>query len=293
MTEFGTIQAIFRYPVKSMLGETLPEVTVGAGGIPGDRGWAVRDEVRGGIRGAKKIARLMTCTARYDGEPRPGVVPPALITLPSGETIRANEEHAAAKLSAAIDHQVTLWPLLPPDALEHYRRGAPDSEDFEQEMRAMFARNADEPLPDLAKFPPELLEYESPPGTYFDAFPLLLITQASLDHLQSTSPHARFDVRRFRPNFLIDAAAGQPSMPELSWTSARIRIGACEIRTTVDCPRCVMTTHPFADLPRDPSIMRTIVREAGGSVGVYATVTTPGTVRIGDAVTMLEPAGRL
>ena len=45
----------WRYPVKSMIGEKLDAVEATLGGILADRGWAARDEVRGGIRGAKKI----------------------------------------------------------------------------------------------------------------------------------------------------------------------------------------------------------------------------------------------
>ena len=61
----GRVAEIFRFPVKSMGGERLPRVEVGPQGVPGDRAWAVRDETRGGIRGAKKIPALMGCRARY------------------------------------------------------------------------------------------------------------------------------------------------------------------------------------------------------------------------------------
>jgi len=288
MQELGTIKAIYRYPVKSMAGETLTETTLGPQGIPGDRAWAVRDEVRGGIRGAKKIAALMQCAARYEVEPAQGAAPPARITLPNGETMWSNDENAAAQLSAALDHAVTLWPLLPADALDHYRRGEPDNEDFEAELRSIFGRNPDEPLPDLSKFPSEIFEYESPLGTYFDAFPLMIMTQTSLDHMQATSPASNFDVRRFRPNFLIEAKDPGGSLPEFGWGNSRLQIGDTTIRTTIDCPRCVMTTHGFADLPRDPGIMRAIVKEAGGSLGLYAAIDTPGGVRVGDTVRLTE-----
>ena len=50
----ATVQQLFRYPVKSMMGETLDTVEVGPSGLAGDRIWAVRDKKRGGIRGAKR-----------------------------------------------------------------------------------------------------------------------------------------------------------------------------------------------------------------------------------------------
>lgn len=288
MRTLGRIKAIHRYAVKSMQGETLDAVTVGAAGIPGDRGWAVRDEVRGGIRGAKKIPALMQCAARYLEDPRDGAATPAEITIPGGRVILTTEDTASEQLSEAIGHAVTLWPLLPATALEHYRRGPPDDEDLERELRALFGRQPDEPLPDLSKFPPDILEYESPPGTYFDAFPLLLLTDASLRHMQAAAPGSRFDVRRFRPNFLIEPVTDAGPLPEFGWAGARLRIGAAEIVTTIACPRCVMTTHAVADLPRDPQVMRALVREAGGSLGVYAMIVQPGAVHTGDPVSLIE-----
>ena len=75
-----TITEIHRYPVKSMLGETPSEVTVSERGIQGDRAWATRDEVRGGIRGAKKLPQLMLFGARsVDGNT-------SEITAPDGST---------------------------------------------------------------------------------------------------------------------------------------------------------------------------------------------------------------
>src|SRR5262249_9776141 len=144
----GTVREIWRYPVKSMMGEQLPRVEVDAEGIPGDRAWAVRDEVRGGIRGAKKIGALMRCAARYEAEPARGRVRGPEITRPDGARLHASDRDAGARLSRALEHEVTLWPLLPPDALDHYRRGAPDQADMVKELRAIFGRTDDEPLPD-------------------------------------------------------------------------------------------------------------------------------------------------
>jgi len=191
-------------------------------------------------------------------------------------------------LSKAIDHPVTLWPLLPADALDHYRRGAPTHDDMEKELRSIFGRTADEPLPDLSVFPPELLQFESPPGTYFDAFPLLLLSEASLDSMSRRASGSIFDARRFRPNFLIGDTKASDPFPEREWCERRLRIGAATLNVTIECPRCVMVTHGFEELPEDPEVMRSLVRETGGNLGVYASVETPGRVAVGDAVELLD-----
>ncbi len=279
----GRIAEIWRHPVKSMEGERIQRAALGPNGIPGDRAWATRDEERGGIRGAKKIPRLMTCKARYLSEPAANAPAPAPeITLPDGSTLRAGDRDAAERVSAALGRKISLWPLLPASALEHYRRGAPDSPDMITELRAMFGRTADEPLPDFTQFPPELMEYESPPGTYFDAYPLLIVTDATLRKLRALAPRSVIDVRRFRPNFVI--ASESEGFPELAWAGKQLRVGGAALDVLVPCPRCVMITHGFGDVPQDTGLMRTVVREADQNVGAYAKVASPGEVRIGDAV---------
>lgn len=278
----GVVEQLWRYPVKSMGGETVAESMLSSAGVAGDRVWAVRDEVRGGIRGAKQLAGLMKLAARQAAD---GTVE---IVLEDGSTFAAAASDVNDRLSTALDHAVTLWPLLPAEALDHYRRGAPDNEDLEQELRGIFGRTADEPLPDLSLFPPEILEFESPPGTYFDVFPLLLLTQASLETMQAKAAASRFDVRRFRPNLLIGGTESSVEFPELDWRGKRLAVGDCVIEVTVECPRCVMVTHGFDDLDKDPKVMRSLVKEAGGCLGVYAKVEQEGLVRAGDEIRLLN-----
>jgi hypothetical protein len=279
----GRIAEIWRHPVKSMAGERIERAVLGPNGIPGDRAWAVRDEERGGIRGAKKIPALMTCRARYESEPALGEPAPApRITLPDGGTLRPGDANAAERLSAALGRKVTLWPLLPASAREHYRRGAPDHADLLTELRAIFGRTPDEPLPDFAQFPREIVEFESPPGTYFDAYPLLVVTDATLRKLGTLAPRSRIDVRRFRPNLVI--ATENEGTPEIAWKDRKLAVGTASLEVVVPCPRCVMITHGFADVPQDAGLMRTVVRELDQNVGAYARVASAGEVRVGDAV---------
>jgi uncharacterized protein len=288
MTNVGAVSELWRYPVKSMGGDSFDALRIGERGVIGDRGWAVRDEVRGGIRGAKKIGGLMRLQARYEEEPTDGEPPPVAITTPDGSTIRSGDPDANERLSAALDHAVTLWPLQPPTDLEHYRRGKPDIDDFVGEWRQIFGREPDEPLPSLEGFPLDVLgQYESPPGTYFDAFSIHLITTRSLETLAKLAPEADIDVRRFRPNLVVDVSDDvDGEFPEQDWIGKSLRVGDVELDIVTHCPRCVMVTRPQAELGEDRQVLRTIVRHANQNVGVYANVRVTGSVRAGDTATL-------
>ena len=280
----GTVIEIWRYPVKSMGGEQLDRCVVGERGLPGDRGWALRDEVAGEIRGAKKFPQLLRCAARYLEEPAGGRIPAAEITLPDEARVRSDAPEAAARLSELVGKPVTLWPLRPAGDLAHYRRGRPDHPDMMDELRSIFGRLEDEPLPDLSVFPQALFEFTSLPGTYFDALPLHLLTTATLSDLHDLNPSAHFDRRRFRPNVLIETQGTTSGQPELDWCGRPLRVGDATVSVEMPVVRCSMTTQPQGELPKDPSVLRTIVRHSNQNVGVYANVLSPGRVKIGDAV---------
>ena len=286
--DLGKVDSIFRYPVKSMMGEKIEETCVTSNGVLGDRVWAVRDEVRGGIRGAKKIPKLMQLSAAFIVEPTGYGSDPAAVTLADGEVIRTDDQNINARLSQALDHRVTIWPIMPKEQLDHYRRGAPDSDDLETELRQVFGRTTDEPLPDLSIFPPEILEYESPPGTYFDAFPLLILSKRSLAAMNQRQPASIFDRKRFRPNLLIEDFNSVGDFPEEAWEGFRLKVGSVVLKAEVVCPRCVVTTHGFEKLPKDPSIMRALVKENNGNLGLYASVEEPGKISAGDKITRID-----
>jgi hypothetical protein len=280
----GTVIEIWRYPVKSMRGEQLERSPVGERGLPGDRGWALRDDVAGEIRGAKKFPQLLRCAARYLEEPHAGRIPAAEITLPDATRVRSDDPRAATLLTDLVGKPVTLWPLRPADDLAHYRRARPDEPDMLKELRSIFGRLEDEPLPDLSVFPQELFEFTSLPGTYFDALPLHLLTTATLRDLGLLNPSALFDRRRFRPNILIEPEAGTTGQPELDWCGRPLRVGNATVSIEMPVVRCSMTIQAQGDLPQDPSVLRTIVRQSNQNVGVYANTLSPGSVRVGDPV---------
>ncbi|HMT61830.1 MAG TPA: MOSC domain-containing protein, partial [Microthrixaceae bacterium] len=166
-----------------------------------------------------------------------------------------------------------------------FRRGRPDSDDLLAELRGIFGREDDEPLPDMAGMPETIFEHESPPGTYYDVFPIHLITTSSLAHLAALAPESNIDVRRFRPSVVIDTGDDpNDGWVEQTWIGRSLRVGTAELAVVMACPRCVMPTRAVGELAEDRSVLRRIVRDANQNFGVYATVVRPGTIAVGQTV---------
>ena len=272
-----SLAQIWRYPVKSMIGGVVDSAEISMLGIVGDRVWALRDLERGGIRGAKKIKGLMQLAARYrDAD--------VVITLPDGREVSSSDHDIDVSLSTALGHQVTLESLPTDGNLEHFLRGPRDSDDPVAELRAVFGREEGEPLPNFAAFPPEIVQYESPPGTHYDCWPLMVMTTQALAALAAQLPGSNTDVRRFRPSLVVDTA-GAPGHPEFDWKGRTARIGTVRVEFLDPCPRCVMVTHKVDDsIEEDRDVLRHIVRDLDQNLGVYARILEPGSMRTGDAV---------
>lgn len=286
MTVVGRVRQIWRFPVKSMLGEELPRCTVGPKGIPGDRGYALRNEEVGEMCGAKKFPVLMQCSARYRSEPEGDTIPPADIVLPGGDHTASDSPTVGAALSALIGKSVTLWPRQPADNREHYRRRLQLDEPA---LRAVLGLEDGEPFPDLSTMPPELLEtvreFTSPLGTYFDAYPIHFVTTGWLDELRGHRPSSRFEALRFRPNFLIETE--DSSTAERTWMGKTLRVGGVTLQTEAPTVRCSMTVQQTGDLPKDPQVLRTLVQKTGQFVGSYASVAQEGTIEVGAPVELV------
>lgn len=283
----GRVGGLWRYAVKSMEGESLEACWLGELGVPADRGWAVRDETAGEIRNGRKLPQLLLCQARYAKEPAEGEIPPAEIVLPDGTELRSDAPEAAERLSVLLGRPVTLWPRRPPEEVDHYRRGRPDHPDLESELREVMDRRPDEPLPDFSRFPRDLMAFTCPPGTYFDSFPLHLLTTASLRRLQELHTETDAHPARFRPNLLIESDVQASGAVEAHWSGRTLRIGAAELQVELPTVRCAIPGRAHRELPEDPGVVRAIVRELDQNLGTYASVRTPGRVAVGDAVELV------
>ncbi|MBW1884469.1 MAG: MOSC domain-containing protein [Deltaproteobacteria bacterium] len=283
----GTLRELWRYPVKSMRGERLEVCRVEQRvGIPGDRSWALRDQRAGEIRGAKKIPQLLELAARVLEEPVGETVPRIELELPDGRVVTSDDPKVSDWISQAVGREVTLEARRPATDLDHYRR-ARRIDDVEAEFRAASELLPEEAVPKFDEFAPEVLEFVSPPGTYFDSFELHLLTDASLAEFSRRAPGTRIDARRFRPNLVVEIGGAAVGFPEFEWCGRRLRIGDLTIEVVRPTIRCGMTTHAQADLPKEPDIMRALVRETGMTLGVGAEVVTAGAVRLGDRIELL------
>ncbi|HEX5966414.1 MAG TPA: MOSC N-terminal beta barrel domain-containing protein [Pyrinomonadaceae bacterium] len=307
--QIGTVKQIWRYAVKSMAGEQLESCTVGTLGIPADRGWAIRDETTGEITNGKHTPLLMQCEARYRESPSDDAIPQVVMRFPDGVEVVSDATDVNARLSELLGKSVSLWPRQPATNLDFYRRKSKMARAFGRlarfrafraaiptltsfgkanaDLREAFDREPGEPIPDLSTLPPEIFEFSSPLGTYFDAFPIHALTTASLEMMNRLNPQATWDVRRFRPNFLIQTEPKIKGLIESEWEGRKVRLGSVEIVCAIPTPRCGMTLQAQKNLPKDPTILRTIVKDADQNLGIYAGVATPGKVRVGDSVELV------
>ena len=267
-TVLGSIVSLWRYPVKSMLGEELNATDVTQGGLLGDRAYALVDSSDGKVASAKnprKWPQLFDCRAALADVPRAGVkAPPIRITLPDGAIVSSEQPGLNQILSKVLKREVRL--SAPPDV-----RTA-TAEAYWPDIEGLDHRDT-------------FTDFSLPEGTFFDCALVHLLTTATLDRLRELYPQGRFEVRRFRPNSVVETVNGEKDFVENAWSGQTLAIGdAVRLSITRPCTRCVMTTLPQGDLPKDSGILRTAAQHNRANVGVYASVLRGGKVHRGDSV---------
>ena len=118
----------------------------------------------------------------------------------------------------------------------------------------------------------------------FDASPVSLLTVQSVESLRAHVGEA-LDVRRFRPNLLIEATGGE-AFPEDGWVGAVLRIGDAAVRVDRQDTRCAVVNVDPDSGQSDPAALRAIAREHGACLGVYGATVKPGRIAVGDVVKM-------
>jgi hypothetical protein len=266
----GSVVALWRYPVKAMMGEELNAVDLTERGLLGDRVYAIVDPESGKVASAKhpkKWPHLFDCRAAFVEPPRVGDAPPPVrVSLPDGPSMRSDEGGFGEALDTMLGRRGVLQSVPPEE---------PVLEEYWPDIEGLDLRDA-------------VTDEAMPKGTFFDIGTVHVLTTATIDRLRELYPAGRFEVRRFRPNVVIAPSNGGPGFLENDWVGRTLAIGdAVRLRVTELCPRCVMTTLAQGDLPRDPGILRTAAQHNKAKVGVYADVERSGQVRRGDAVILV------
>jgi uncharacterized protein YcbX len=270
----GSVVGLWRYPVKSMMGEELNAAEVADRGLVGDRQFAVVDASTGKVAGAKnprKWGNFFDFRAAYVEPPERGSKLPAVrLTLPDGTVVTSEQPDLARVLSSALGREVAFA-----EAEQDEEASGAQAEEYWPDMEGLGHRDT-------------VTEWELPAGTFFDLAVVHLLTTATIERLRALYPGGRFEVRRFRPNIVVATGPGQQGFVENDWIGRTLAIGdEVRLRITGPCPRCVMTTLPQGDLPKDAGILRTAAQSNEANVGVYADVVKSGTVRRGDHVTLV------
>lgn len=265
--ELGSVVSLWRYPVKSMMGEELNAAEVTDRGLLGDRAYALRDPSNGKVVSAKnprKWAKLIDFRAAFAESPRAREkIPPVRITLPDGGLVTSEQRDLNKLLTDALGREVTLTATAPE---------TPSLEEYWPDMEGLAHRET-------------VTDEAMPAGTFFDLAVTHVLTTATIDRLRELYPQGRFEVRRFRPNIVVQPASAEKDFLENAWVAHTLVIGdEVRLNVTGPCPRCVMTTLPQGDLPKDPGILRTAAQHNQVNVGVYAAVIRGGTIRRGDPV---------
>ncbi|VVM07017.1 MOSC domain-containing protein [Methylacidimicrobium tartarophylax] len=268
--ETGELVCIRRFPVKSMRGEELAAVRVGSQGLVGDRRFAFQDMETGKFVSAKypaKWGKIFDLPVSWVRSPEESEEPVVRFQLPGGEWRRSDDPSSAEVFGALFGRKVALLASA---------QETGSLEEYWPDIEGLAHREA-------------TTDEKMPPGTFFDAAPIHLVTTATLRTLRELYPEGLFEARRFRPNFVVALPEGERGFVENRWIGKRIRIGdSVRLEITMGCGRCVMTTLPQGDLPRDPGILRTAARHNHAEVGVYAKVLSEGWVWSGAPVEVEE-----
>jgi uncharacterized protein YcbX len=286
--EVGAIEELWRYPIKSMLGQRVARAAVTALGLPGDRRLALVDRESGKIASAKapRLWRdLLQCAASLDdGDSDDGQGGRAdeagavRIAVPGDKPLWSTDADVDERLSAFIGRPVHLADTPPAEAT--LDRAKPD-EVLGQGVEAEVAADNMQ------------IGTGSPGGTFVDFAPLHLITTSTLKRIAELSPRGEIEQQRYRPNLVIRTS--EHGFVENDWYGREVHIGPrLRIKVIAATPRCAVPTLGHGALPRDVMALRTLAEhnrvvplEGMGPepcAGVYAQVMAPGSISLGDKV---------
>ncbi len=259
----GTVAACWRYPVKSMQGMRTDHLEIASNGVLGDRHHALVDTTSGRLLSAKRAARLLEASASD-----------RTVTLPDQRMLELDGDDPDR-----VDAALSDWLGRP------VRLARPEG------TRGLAYEMTFDPPDDDAEY----YEIPVPDGTFLDLAAVHLLASATLDHCRQARPDLDWDVRRFRPNLVLDVPGD--GFVEDPWTGHRLQVGGAVLEILGPTVRCAMPlrAQPAAagtgPLDRQPDLFRAITElhaAAPNHLGAYASVVEAGPVQVGDPVVLLE-----
>jgi uncharacterized protein YcbX len=274
----GTVVSLWRYPVKSMMGEELNSSYVTERGLIGDRTYAVVDNQTGKVASAKnprKWGKLFDFRSMFVDSPHDvNDIPPVRITFPDGSNISSNHQEdndMDSSLSKVFDREVRL---MKASGFEE-----PSYEEYWPDIDGLARRET-------------VTDEGMPSKTFFDIAVIHILTTSTINRLRELYPEGRFEVRQFRPNIVVESTSKQKKNDfiEDSWVGKKMTIGKDNVvlKITAPCTRCVMITLTQGDPPQDLGILSTVAKYNQVHVGVYASVERGGTIHRKDLIYLEE-----
>lgn len=261
MSVVGSVDSLWRYPVKSMRGEELSEAVVGFAGVYGDRLFAFTSAAQ--PKGfpwftGREQQEMLRYRPRFR-HPEKALAPP---NLAEAEDIGGVTPLVADPADLAVDVETPSGELL---AVDH-----PDLR-RELERQSRGGQNL------------TLLRSER---ALTDCRPLSLFSLQTAQQL-SDELGATLDTRRFRANIYMDLGP-VAGFTEDTFCDRRLRIGSKVIVHILERdPRCAMISIDPDTAERDPAILKQVSQAHDGRAGVYAAVLVEGTIRPGDEIQLL------
>ncbi len=246
----GAVSALYRYPVKSLQGQAEHRLEIGEGGVQGDRMWGLIDVESGRLASAKRFSALLAGVGHADS-----------IEIPDGPCVSLRDADAADLLSAWLDREVRVVRAGESGSLSYQMTFDPPNDDA------------------------ELFDIPTPEGSFVDLAPVHLVTTATLGACASRWPHLDWDVRRFRPNVVVDIDV-EP-FAEDEWVGRDLSVGGAVLRVDQSTVRCAMPLRAQPGLAAQSELFAAL-NEANPTLpnhlGLYLGVSRPGRVAVGDSV---------
>ncbi|HVE93716.1 MAG TPA: MOSC domain-containing protein [Acidimicrobiales bacterium] len=253
----GTVVELWQYPVKSAQGHRVDSLAARPLGFDGDRVVGFVNTETGKLLSAKRHKQLLSAVGHSDR-----------VELDDGTTISFAEADAPARLSAWLGVPVAIA-----------RAGTGDQVTYEMNFGPL-----DSGTPTI--------DIPAPRSTLLDLAAAHIVSTATLAHAEAEAPQFDWNVRRFRPNIVIDTGSTQP-FAEDTWCGKQIKVGDVTLGAMMTTIRCAMPMRAQVGgddgepLESQPEMFNALVALHDNYLGIYLTVDEPGAIRVGDTAQLV------